>query len=165
MGDAAAPMAQTSPEPAKAPPAGTNVAAMADIEFYLARGEADACGRDCNEWIAAEGKIDAGAASRLRRLLAKLGHRRPPIYFNSPGGSVTGSIELGRLIRGQKLEASVAHTIPLDCGRGKPLDQSCEAKKRSGQALESEFDPKFAMCNSGCVYALAGAPSASCRPG
>src|SRR6266700_5718935 len=110
---------------------------MPDIVFYLARGEADACGRDCNEWIAAEGKIDAGAAQRLRRLLAKLGRRRPPIFFHSPGGSVAGSIELGRLIRGQKLAVSVSHTVARGCDRAKLLDKSCDALKRSGQELEA----------------------------
>jgi hypothetical protein len=149
--------AQTLPEPAKASPAGTGAAAMADIEFYLARGEADACGHGCNEWIAAEGKIDAGATQRLRGLLTKLGRRRPPIYFHSPGGSMAGSIELGRLIRDQKLVVSVAHTIPLGCDRDKQLEKSCEAQKRSGQAIEAEFDPNITMCNSGCVWIIAAA--------
>src|SRR5450432_125276 len=126
---AAAVTAEPLPEPAKAP------AAMAEIVFYLARGEADACGRGCNEWIVAEGKIDPGAAQRFRRLLAKLGHRRLPVFFHSPGGSVAGSIELGRLIRDQKLEVSVAHTIPLRCDLDKPLEKPCEALKRSGQEL------------------------------
>jgi hypothetical protein len=149
-------MAEPPSDPAKAPPAGTKAPAMAEIEFFLARGEADVCGPGCNEWIAAEGKIDAGAASRLRRLLAKLGHRRLPIYLHSPGGSVVGSIELGRLVHEQKLAVSVAYTIPLGCERDKPMEKSCEAQKRSGQVLESEFDPSIAMCNSGCVYVLAG---------
>jgi hypothetical protein len=138
---------------------------MADIEFYLARGEADTCGRGCNEWIAAEGKIDAGAAPRLRQLLAKLGRRRPPIYFHSPGGSVAGALELGRLIRNQKLEVSVAHTIPLGCDRDKPLEESCEAQKRSGQELESEFDQSLVMCNSSCVWAVAGGAVRVIPPG
>jgi len=148
--------AQALPEPAKASPAEAGVAAMAEIVFYLARGEADACGQGCNEWIVAEGKIDAGAAARLRRLLAKQGHRRPPIYFHSPGGSVSGGLELGRLIRDQKLTVSVAHTIPLGCDRDKPLEKSCAALKHSGQELESEFDQTVALCNSSCVYVLAG---------
>jgi hypothetical protein len=149
--------AQTLPEPAKAAPAGTAVAAMPDIEFYLARGEADACGHGCNEWIAAEGRIDAGAAQRLRGLLTKLGRRRPPLYFHSPGGSMVGSIELGRFMREQKLVVSVAHTIALGCDRDKQLEKSCEAQKRSGQAIEAEFDPNISMCNSGCVWVIAGA--------
>ncbi len=70
-----------SPERAKAPPAGAKVAAIPEIEFYLARGDANACGRGCNEWIAAEGKIDLSAAQRLRRLLTKLGARRPRSIF------------------------------------------------------------------------------------
>ncbi len=79
-----------------------------------------------------------------------------PIYFHSPGGSVLGSIELGRLIRARKLEAGVAHTVPFGCDRDKPWEKSCEAQKRSGHELRSEFDPTSAMCNSGCVFALAG---------
>jgi hypothetical protein len=156
VGEIAAATAETSQEPAKVSPAPVKAAPMADIAFYLARGDADACGRGCSEWIAAEGKIDPGAASRLRRLLAKLGHRKPPIYFHSSGGSVAGAIELGRLFRDQKLEVSVGHTIPRGCDRDKPLDKSCEALKRSGQELESEFDQTIAMCNSSCVWALAG---------
>ena len=72
-----------SPGSAKVSPA--EAKPEAEIAFYLARGDADACGRGCNEWIAAEGKIDLSAAQRLRSLLAKLGGRRPPVYFHSPG--------------------------------------------------------------------------------
>ncbi|HEY6256569.1 MAG TPA: hypothetical protein VIY51_12325, partial [Xanthobacteraceae bacterium] len=148
--------AQTTSVPAKTASPAPSPEAMPDIEFYLARGEANACGRGCSEWIVAEGKIDGGAAQRLRRLLAKLGRTRPPIYFHSPGGSITGALELGRLIRNQKLVASVAHTVPLNCNQDKAPEKSCEAQKRSGQELESEIDPLVAMCNSACVYALAG---------
>jgi hypothetical protein len=147
--------AASQPDPAKSAPETVSVAKMPPIEFYLAKGEADACGPGCNSWIAAEGKIDAGAAQRLRRLLAKLGRPRPPIFLHSPGGAVVGGLELGRLIREQKLEASVAHTIASGCDRDKP-DKSCEAQKRAGTALEAQIDPFLAMCNSACVYALAG---------
>lgn len=140
----------------KAAPAGANAAIMAPIEFYLAKGEADTCGPGCNAWIAAEGRIDAGAAQRLRRLLVKLGRPRPPIYFHSPGGSVVGSLELGRLLREQKLEVSVAHTVPLGCDPDKPLEKSCEALKHSVGTIEAQFDPLQTICNSGCVYVLAG---------
>ena len=133
-----------------------NPLTMPAIEFYLARGEADACGPGCSVWIAAEGRIDVGAPQRLRRLLATLGRPRPPIYFHSPGGSVEGSLETGRLLREQKLEVSVAHTVPLGCARGTPEEKTCAARKRSGEAIAAQFDPLHAMCNSGCVYVLAG---------
>src|SRR5262249_42131706 len=123
---------------------------------YLAHGDADACGQGCNEWIAAEGTIDLGAAQGLRRLLAKLGHRKLPIYLHSPGGSVTGALELGRLFRDQKLVVSVGRTVPLDCNPNMPLDKSCQALKRSGQELEAELYETFTLCNSSCVWALAG---------
>jgi hypothetical protein len=151
--------AQTPPHLEKAPPE-----SMAPIRFYLARGEPNACGPGCNEWIAAEGKIDAGAAQRLRQLLAKLGGRRPPIYFHSPGGSVVGSLELGRLMRAQKLEVSVAHTIAL-CERDKPPEASCPAKGKPAEAVEAELDPTTAMCNSGCVYVVAGGAVRRVPPG
>jgi hypothetical protein len=164
VGEAAV-TAETTADPAKAVPADIEATATEEILFFPARGGADACGTGCSEWIAAEGKIDAGAAQRLRRLLTKLGHRRMPIYFHSPGGSIVGSIELGRLIRDQKLEVSVAHTIPLGCDRDKPLEKSCTAQKRSGQELESELDPAYYMCNSACVYAVAGGTVRLIPPG
>ncbi len=148
--------AATPSEPTKTLPGAPNETATARIEFYLAHGDADACGRNCNEWIVAEGKIDVGAADRLRQLLVKLGNRRPPIFFHSGGGSVQGWLALGRFIHEKKLQVSVAHTIAIGCSRDKPADNACEARKRSGQPIEAAFDPTIALCNSGCVYALAG---------
>jgi hypothetical protein len=145
--------AQT-PEPNKAPPA--KLPPMGDIVFYLAHADADACGPGCREWIAAEGKIDAAAAQHLRRLLGKLGHRKPPIFLHSPGGRINGALELGRLIREQKLTTSIGRTIPGGCYRDKPVDKSCDSLKRSGQELEAHIDPDLALCASSCVYALAG---------
>src|SRR5262249_9704272 len=98
--------------PAKAAPGQTTLPDVPDIAFYLAKGDANACGHDCDQWIAADGKIDVAAPQRLRALLAKIGKRRLPIFFYSPGGSVVGGLELGRLIRQQKLVAGVARTIP-----------------------------------------------------
>ena len=54
--------------------------------FFLAKGDANACGVGCSEWIAADGTFDAGADDRLRALLKKLGGRKLPIFFHAPGG-------------------------------------------------------------------------------
>jgi hypothetical protein len=105
------------------------------------------------------------AAQRLRQLLAKLGHRKPPIFLHSQGGSVKGSIELGRLIREQRLEVSVARTIPRGCKQDKLLDKSCDALKHSGQDLEADLDLDSAMCNSGCVWAFSGGTKRLVPPG
>jgi hypothetical protein len=121
---------------------------MSDIVFYVAHGDTDACGHGCKECVAAEGKIDRDAAQRLRQCAGETGASQDSDFFHSPGGSVKGSIELGRLIREQRLEVNVAHTIPRGCEQGKWLDKSCDALKHSGQELESDFDPNSAMCNS-----------------
>src|SRR5215468_1704169 len=84
------------------------------MTFFVATGEANTCGLGCERWIAADGKIDLNAAEHLRKLLAKLGRRRLPIFLHSGGGSVVGAIELGRLIRSRNIEVSVARTIPAE---------------------------------------------------
>src|SRR5438477_5039641 len=68
------------------------VSSTPPIVFYLAKGEDNACGPDCNEWIAAEGQIDAGAAQRLLTILTRLGKRKPPIFFHSPGGNGSAAL-------------------------------------------------------------------------
>jgi hypothetical protein len=140
----------------KPPPAPPDPAMARPIAFYLAHGETDACGAGCSVWIAAEGKIDAGAIGRLQHVLAKLSKPLPPLFLHSPGGQVIGSIALGRLIRSRKLTVSVGHTIPLICDRDPLGTKSCEAQVSSGQTLEARIDSLSAVCASACVYVLAG---------
>jgi hypothetical protein len=128
---------------------------LPDIVFYVAKGDANACGHGCDTWIAADGRIDFGAAERLRGLLAKLGNRRLPV-FHSPGGDVNSSLALGRLIRSQGLVAGVARTTPHGCDRKDLRGTACEDLKRSGAELMAEFDTDGTMCSSACVYALGG---------
>jgi hypothetical protein len=149
-------MAQTAPGPATKSPAAPNPAAMRPMLFYEAHGEANACGPGCSEWIAAEGKIDRDTADRLQQLLARLKGARPPIFFHSPGGSVTGSILLGDLIRARKLTVSVSHTVPLNCDSDPKSQNSCDPQIRAGHPIEAKLDLLSVMCNSACVYALAG---------
>src|SRR5262245_65652251 len=86
-------------EPARpAAPKTTAVLRLPPMIFYLARGESGACGTDCNEWIAAEGQIETGSAQQLRTFLTRLGKRKLPIFFHSPGGNVTASMSMGRLL-------------------------------------------------------------------
>jgi hypothetical protein len=156
IGSAAVAFAQKPPAATPGDPAAPNAALTTPIEFYLAHGDANACGPGCSEWIAADGKIDAGAADRFRQLLRKLGDRRPPIYFHSPGGKVNDAMELGRLFRDKKFAVGVGHTVPLGCDSDKQSANSCESQKRAGQAVEAEISAKDYECNSSCVYALAG---------
>jgi hypothetical protein len=133
--------------------------------FYLAHGEANACGPGCSEWIVADGMIDAGAAYRLQALLWHLNGTQPPVFLNSPGGLVTVSIQIGRLLRQHNLTVSVGHTIALNCGAAPAKPKTCSALMAAGERLEARLEPLPAMCNSGCVYALAGGSVRLIPPG
>jgi hypothetical protein len=125
------------------------------MAFYVARGEANACGPGCSEWIAADGVIDRGAGGRFRTLIDRLGARKPPVYFHSPGGSVGDAIEIGHIMRARKMTAVVGRTVPEGCESD--ADRACNALKRSGRQLVGEIDTMRARCASACVYALVGA--------
>jgi hypothetical protein len=135
------------------------------MAFFLARGDADACGRGCSEWIGADGAIDADAAQRLRALLNRLGGRKPPIFFHSPGGSVEGSLAIGRLMRARGLTAGVAWTVPQGCDSKQPREEACDRLKRSGRDLPAQLDTGATMCFSACVYAIVGAAVRDIAPG
>jgi hypothetical protein len=130
--------------------------------FYLAKGEPDACGQGCSEWIAAEGAIDLGAPQRLRTFLARLGKRKLPIFFHSPGGLGGQAMAIGRLLREREMTAGVSLTVTTGCAE--TSNESCQALKRSGQGLAAELS-NLAACNSGCVYALIGAKVRQVPPG
>jgi hypothetical protein len=134
------------------------------IEFFVATGPANACGPGCDAWIAADGKIDLSAAQRLRKVLARLGPRKLPLFLHSAGGSVLGAIELGRLVRSRNLTVSVARTMPAGCRRDEPRDNACETLKRGGSDVASDLDSSGAMCNSACVLVLAGGAQRSVPP-
>ena len=127
------------------------------IVFYVAKGEPDACGAGCREWIAAEGTIDQDAPTRLRSLLNRLGQRKLPIYFHSPGGSVEGGLAIGRLMRERRMTAGVGRTIPLGCDPLQEHEAACDSLKRAGRELMAELRTARTLCNSSCVYALIGA--------
>ena len=130
--------------------------------FYLAKGDDDACGPGCGEWIAAEGQIDAETAQRLRAFLNRLGKRKLPIFFHSPGGAGTTSTVMGRLLREREMTAGVYETIPEGCVGAS--EQACRALKQSGQVLPSTLR-NMASCNSACVFALIGGKVRQVPPG
>jgi hypothetical protein len=127
------------------------------IVFFVAKGDANACGVRCSEWIAADGTIDDGADDRLRALLKKLGGRKLPIFFHSPGGAVPTGLAIGRLMRQRGLTAGVGWTVPAGCDPKQQIEPACDKLKRSGRDLVAVLDTGHTMCNSSCVYALVGA--------
>ena len=142
-------------DPISTPPIAPGSATVKDpMVFYLAQGQADACGPGCDEWIAAEGTIDLEALRRLRTLLTRLGERNLPIFFHSPGGFRSPAVGIGRLLRERGMTAGVSRTIATVCVGAS--DDTCRALKQSGEALAAELHD-FAGCSSACVFALIGA--------
>lgn len=130
--------------------------------FYLAKGENGACGTDCNEWIAAEGQIETGSAQQLRTFLTRLGKRKLPIFFHSPGGNVTASLAIGRLLREREMTAGVSETVPVGCVG--TSEQACRALKQLGYVLPATLR-NVSACNSACVFALIGGKVRYVPPG
>jgi hypothetical protein len=152
----AAPPAFAPPAPQAKPAPQTKVDHVPAMTFFVAHGDADACGHGCRDWIAADGRIEPDTAGRLRRVVSGLGGRKLPVFFHSPGGSVDGALALGRLIRAEGLVTGVSRTIPAGCNRDKLFIAPCDALKHAGGGLAAELDPVVVMCNSACVLALAG---------
>jgi hypothetical protein len=134
------------------------------MAFYVVKGAADSCGQGCDSWIAAEGQIDAGAASRFRKLLRQLGDRRPPIYFYSPGGNLEQALAIGAMLREKPVIARVGRTVVSECGFEAQDSEVCVRLKQSGRELHGDLWTRGAMCNSACPYLILGAASREIAP-
>ena len=135
---------------AKAPPLHETT-----LHIYLAKGEANACGEGCSEWIAVEGRFDPAAAGRVQAFLKRHGARKLPVYFQSPGGSATAAMAIGRSLRERGLTVGVGKTVPSACASATDRSDACRAAKRSAQPVTAAWQPD-ASCNSACVFALLG---------
>ncbi len=135
------------------------------IAFFLAKGEPGSCGPGCSEWIAADGTFDTKAAERFRAFLKRFGKQVPPIYFHSPGGSLSDSMVIGRLMRERGMRAGIGRTIPRGCDPTQDREAICDELKRSGRELLAELRTIDTLCNSACVYALIGGAQREVAPG
>jgi hypothetical protein len=129
------------------------------IVFYLAKGSPDSCGQGCSEWIAADGIIDEGASERMRAFLKRLSGPKRPIYFMSPGGTVSDALAMGRLMRDGGFTAGVGQTIAENCE-----PKECADAKKAGRELQAKLSSFGAYCASACVYALVGARTREVAP-
>jgi hypothetical protein len=166
---AAEPAAPTPAKPAGSPskPAAPEKSAWPPppVVFFLAKGDANACGVGCSEWIAADGTLDVGAEDRLRVFLKKLGGRKLPIFFHSPGGKASAALGIGRLMRQHGLTAGVGWTVPAGCDPKQWREAACDQLKRSGRDLVAVLDTGRTVCSSACVFALVGAAVREVGPG
>ncbi|HWM49304.1 MAG TPA: hypothetical protein VNR11_20585 [Xanthobacteraceae bacterium] len=125
------------------------------MAFFLAKGAPNACGEGCREWIAAEGVFDAGSGERLKAFLAELKRNDLPLFFNSPGGSVSQSIAVGTLLRARRMTVGIGRTRPDACEPGMSED-ACFAVMKSGSEHQARLIVARARCYSACTYAFLG---------
>jgi hypothetical protein len=154
--------------PASAAPAGVRAAPSQlpapPMAFYVVKGAPDACGRGCDSWIAAEGQIDAAAAPRFRKFLARVRDRKLPIYFSSPGGNLDQALAMGAMLRERPVVARVARTVVRECGFEAQNGDACIKLKQSGRELHGDLWTRGAMCNSACPYLILGATNREIAP-
>ncbi|WP_296738416.1 hypothetical protein [Mesorhizobium sp.] len=123
------------------------------MRFVVVRSSAAGCEPNCPEWISAEGAIETGTPAKLNRILKTLGRRQLPIIVNSPGGSVEAALQLGRIIRRNKLDIAVGVTKFSGC---QPGVKDCRANDGKGAAYFGIAYDGRAMCNSACPLMFAG---------
>jgi hypothetical protein len=119
----------------------------------------------CTEWIAGEGRFDEGAAQRFREFLAVLAKRDLPIFFNSDGGLVSEAVQIGLILRENRMTAGVARTVPAGCQLSFPLDDECRRLMQSKREHMARRYFGGARCGSACVYAMVGASTRHVDPG
>jgi hypothetical protein len=123
--------------------------------FYVAHGAAGACGRDCSDWIAAEGTVQWDTYKRLLAILDRQAGRKLPVVIDSWGESnLNVATSLGRILRDRGIDATAAQTEVSACG-GKP-EAECFGLKRTGGPLEAKVNAAQARCDLACVLTLAG---------
>ena len=125
--------------------------------FMIATGEPNACGQGCTEWIGAEGEFDDGAAQRFREFMTNLENRNLPIFFNSDGGLVGEAVQIGLILRENRMTAGVARTVPDGCNLGSPPTEACRRLMGSKRTHRGKLYFGGARCASACVYAMVGA--------
>src|SRR5262249_24857476 len=137
----------------------------APMIFVVATGETNACGRGSTEWIAGEGQFDEGAAQRFREFLGLSPKRDLPIFFNSDGGLLSQAVQIGLLLRENRMTAGVARTVPQGCQLGSPLNDACRRLMQSKREHKARLYFGGARCGSACVYAIVGASTRHVDPG
>jgi hypothetical protein len=105
-------------EDAARPPAGGVTSPTGAMIFYLAHGRDGSCGRNCSEWIAAEGVVEWDTFKRLFAFLQHLGDRKVPVVLEVWGaGDLNVAVTLGKIIRDHQLDVTAGTTVVTESTR------------------------------------------------
>jgi hypothetical protein len=121
------------------------------MTVVVVRASDKRCEPNCPQWIAAEGKIDASAVEKFRKLLANIGGGRYPILIDSTGGDFDAAIEIARLIQSNSLMVAVSTTGYVGCT---PTKEFC-SNPHPADAAYKGFPIFQGYCGGACVVVLA----------
>jgi hypothetical protein len=76
-------------------------------------GPTNACGTDCRVWISATGYITADTPREFEAFAKDPNTRDAVLVLDSDGGSVLGTLALGRIVRKLNMVTTVGKTMPL----------------------------------------------------
>ncbi len=144
-------LAGASAAAGKAPAKKAAVPVEPSMRVYVVRSAQDGCEPNCAEWIAAQGRIDAGSLGRFKKVLGELGKRNLPVLIHSGGGHADAALAIGRLLRGKGFDVGVAKTVFTPCA---PEAAACR-KKEGKEPLRGLPDTGFSVCASSCAFILA----------
>ena len=97
-----------------APPPPVEDPGNAPMRFEWRReGPASVCGSSCRVWISAVGYLTSDTAREFEAFAEKRDVRGAVLVLDSDGGSVLGTIALGRVIRRLEMVTTVGKTTPL----------------------------------------------------
>ena len=131
------------------------------MEVHLVRSDEPGCEPHCHEWIAAQGRIEAGTLRRFKTALAKAGGRKVPVLVHSPGGSVADALAMARMIRKSGLDVVVGKTEFAKCTA---KDVACRNHAAKGRRLGRPV-ATGSVCASACPFVLAGGVRRLAGPG
>src|SRR5262245_40883673 len=101
-----------------APPTPQDDSGSAPMRFEWRReGPAHACGANCRVWISATGYITADTPREFETFAKDPNARGAVLVLDSDGGSVLGTLALGRAIRSLGMITTIGKTTALPPGR------------------------------------------------
>lgn len=121
--------------------------------FTIVRSNAGYCEPYCPEWIYGEGQIEASTPATFRKILKKLGDRHLPLILMSPGGNVEAAIEMGRIVRKNKIAVQIGYTRFYNCS---PRNDACVGDSPEKGEFRGMAMVNGAFCWSACPLILAG---------
>jgi hypothetical protein len=102
-----------------ASPTPVDNAGSAPMRFAWHReGPADVCGANCRVWISAVGYITADTPREFEALAKDPGVRGAVLVLDSDGGSVLGTLALGRAIRSFDMITTIGRSVALPATKG-----------------------------------------------